>query len=84
MLVSISSVGNSGMRKIAVCRLQLKSNKINQKIMKLTKNMAILRTETYEKNNQDIERNNTTLPVKIKSNEEEVMETHSEGNVLRT
>lgn len=52
--------------------------------MKLTKNMAILRTETYEKNNQDIERNNTTLPVKIKSNEEEVMETHSEGNVLRT
>lgn len=58
MLVSISSVGNSGMRKIAVCRLQLKSNKINQKIMKLTKNMAILRPETYEKNNQDIERNN--------------------------
>lgn len=50
--------------------------------MKLTKNMAILRTETYEKNNQDIERNNTTLPLKIKSNEEEVMETHSEGNAL--
>lgn len=52
--------------------------------MKLTKNMAILRPETYEKNNQDIERNNTTLPLKIKSNEEEVMETHSEGNALRT
>lgn len=65
-------------------RNKLKSNKINQKIKKLTKNMAILRPETYEKNNQDIERNNTTLPLKIKSNEEEVMETHSEGNALRT
>lgn len=83
-------------------RNKLISNKINQKIMELTKNIAVElprpvtlyyddkpsekkaeqskpTTETSMKpnNNQNIGRNKITLPVKIKSNQKEVLEIDS-------